>query len=96
MSMAEAERRYPRLRPHETHTPSIHRSDNGGNVPTMGDVVNLNKYRKKKARELKEKVSQQRKLKHGLSGAERSLLEKKRELENKRIDGHKLDPESTP
>ncbi|MFT3927290.1 MAG: DUF4169 family protein [Myxococcales bacterium] len=60
----------------------------------MGDVVNLNKYRKKKARETKEKLSQQRRLKHGLSGAERSLLEKKRELENKRIDGHKLDPES--
>jgi len=61
----------------------------------MGDVVNLNKYRKKKARESKEKATQQRKLKHGLSGPERSLLEKKRELENKRIDGHKLDPEST-
>jgi hypothetical protein len=61
----------------------------------MGDVVNLNKYRKKKARELKEKASQQRKLKHGLSAAERSLLEKKRELENKRIDGHKLDPDNS-
>jgi len=62
----------------------------------MGDVVNLNKYRKKKAREGKEKASPQRRVKHGLSNAERSLLEKKRELENKRIDGHKLEPESTP
>jgi hypothetical protein len=60
----------------------------------MGDVVNLNKYRKKKAREAKEKLAQQRKLQHGLSGSERSLIEKKRELENKRIDGHKLDPDN--
>jgi hypothetical protein len=60
----------------------------------MGDVVNLNKYRKKKAREAKEKQAQQRRLQHGLSGAERSLLEKKRELESKRIDGHKLDPDT--
>jgi hypothetical protein len=62
----------------------------------MGDVVNLNKYRKKKERESKEKASQQRRVKHGLSNSERSLLDKKRELENKRIDGHKMDPESTP
>ncbi len=79
----------------ETHTPPIHPRANGGRMEFMGDVVNLNKYRKKKARESKEKATQQRKLKHGLSGSERSLLEKKRELENKRIDGHKLDPEST-
>ncbi len=61
----------------------------------MGDVVNLNKYRKQKARVAKEKAAQQRSLKHGLSGSERSLLEKKRELEKKRIDGHKLEPDST-
>ncbi len=60
----------------------------------MGDVVNLNKYRKKKAREAKEKLAQQRKLQHGVSGAERALLEKKRELEAKRIDGHRLDPDT--
>jgi hypothetical protein len=60
----------------------------------MGDVVNLNKYRKKKAREAKEKVAQQRRLQHGLTSSERALLEKKRELESKRIDGHKLDPDT--
>jgi hypothetical protein len=60
----------------------------------MGDVVNLNKYRKKKAREAKEKLAQQHKLQHGLSASERALLAKKRELESKRIDGHKLDPDT--
>jgi hypothetical protein len=61
----------------------------------MGDVVNLNKYRKKKAREAKAKLAQQRKLQHGMSDSERKLRERQRELENKRIDGHKLDPETT-
>ncbi len=61
----------------------------------MGDVVNLNKYRKQVAKKAKEKAAEQRRLKSGLSTSERKLLEKKRELEKKRIDGHKLDPDST-
>jgi hypothetical protein len=61
----------------------------------MGDVVNLNKYRKKKAREAKDKLAQQRKLQHGVSHAERALRERKREIESKRLDGHKLDPDNS-
>lgn len=58
----------------------------------MGDVVNLNKYRKLKARKEKERLSEQNRLKNGLSPSERVLREKKKELEEKRLEGHKLEP----
>jgi hypothetical protein len=57
----------------------------------MGDVVNLNKYRKKKAREAREKLGSQNRTKHGLSQAERALRERKQKLQEKRLDGHKLE-----
>lgn len=57
----------------------------------MGDVVNLNKWKKKKAREEREKRAEQNRLSRGMSAAERALREKKRELEEKRLDGHKLE-----
>ena len=64
-----------------------------GTLPAMGEVINLNKYRKKKAREEREKRAEQNRLKRGLSQAERALREKKKELEEKRLDGHKLERE---
>lgn len=57
----------------------------------MGDVVNLNKYRKLKARKEKERLSEQNRLKNGVSTAERALRAKKKELDEKRLEGHKLD-----
>ena len=57
----------------------------------MGDVVNLNKWKKKKAREEREKRAEQNRLSRGMSAAERALRENKRELEEKRLDGHKLE-----
>jgi hypothetical protein len=57
----------------------------------MGEVVNLNKYRKKKAREEREKRAEQNRLKRGLSQAELALREKKKQIEDKRLDGHKLE-----
>jgi hypothetical protein len=59
----------------------------------MGEVVNLNKYRKKKAREEREKRAEQNRLKRGLSQAERALREKKKQIDEKRLDGHKLERE---
>jgi hypothetical protein len=59
----------------------------------MGDVINLNKYRKKKAREERDKRAEQNRLKSGLSQAELSLRAKKKELEDKRLEGHKLERE---
>jgi hypothetical protein len=57
----------------------------------MGEVVNLNKYRKKKAREEREKRAEQNRLKRGLTQAELALREKKKQLDEKRLDGHKLE-----
>lgn len=57
----------------------------------MGDVVNLNKYRKLKARKEKERLAEKNRLKSGLTPAERALRERKKELEAKRLEGHKLD-----
>ncbi|MDB4987178.1 MAG: hypothetical protein JWN04_2356 [Myxococcaceae bacterium] len=61
----------------------------------MGEVVNLNKYRKKKAREEREKRAEQNRLKRGLNQAELSLREKKKQIEAKRLDGHKLEQNQT-
>jgi len=57
----------------------------------MGDVINLNKWKKKKAREEKAKRADENRLRNGLSSAERRLAEKKKELAAKQLDGHKLD-----
>lgn len=59
----------------------------------MGEVINLNKYRKKKAREEREKRAEQNRLKRGMSSTERTLREKKKQLDEKRLDGHKLERE---
>jgi hypothetical protein len=60
----------------------------------MGDVVNLNKYRKLKARKEKEQRAAQNRVKHTLGTSERALREKKKALDDKRLDGHKLDPDN--
>lgn len=59
----------------------------------MGDVVNLNKYRKQKARKEKELRAEQNRAKHATQPAERALREKRKAIEDKRLEGHKLDPE---
>jgi hypothetical protein len=59
----------------------------------MGDVVNLNKYRKQKARKEKEQRAEQNRAKHAALPAERALREKRKALEDKRLEGHKLDPD---
>jgi hypothetical protein len=57
----------------------------------MGDVINLNKWKKQKAREEKAKRAEQNRLRNGLSISERQLAEKKKQLANKQLDGHKLE-----
>ena len=59
----------------------------------MGDVVNLNKYRKLKAKKEKEQRAEQNRAKQAILPAERALREKKKAIEDKRLEGHKLDPE---
>jgi hypothetical protein len=60
----------------------------------MGDVINLNKWKKKKAREEKEKRAQENRLRNGVSSAERRLGDKKKQLADKQLDGHKLESEA--
>lgn len=59
----------------------------------MGDVINLNKWKKKKAREEKEKRAAQNRLRNGLTASEKALAEKKKKLAQKKLDGHRLDPD---
>jgi hypothetical protein len=61
----------------------------------MGELINLNKYRKLKARKEKERLAQQNRLKQGVNAGDRSLREKKKQLEQKRLEGHKLDSDES-
>jgi hypothetical protein len=61
----------------------------------MGDVINLNKYRKLKARREKQRLAEQNRAKNGASGRERVLRERKKALDEKRLEGHKLDPDQS-
>lgn len=57
----------------------------------MGDVINLNKYRKEREREAARRGAEQNRLKHGESKASREQRGKKRALDDKQLEGHKLD-----
>lgn len=62
----------------------------------MGDVVNLNRFRKRKAREDAAKVAEANRLKFGRTRAEKEQQSKQRARELERHDGNKLvrDPEA--
>jgi hypothetical protein len=62
----------------------------------MGDVVNLNKFRKRKAKAEREKRAETNRRLHGRTKAERAqdLLQKKR-LESQ-VDGARLDADREP
>jgi len=57
----------------------------------MGDLINLNKYRKKREREQHKKLADQNRVKHGESKLEKDQRAKKRALDDKQLDGHKID-----
>lgn len=59
----------------------------------MSNVVNLNKFRKRKAKAEEKKRAETNVRLHGRTTAERTLEEKQRELLERRVDGAKL---STP
>jgi hypothetical protein len=62
---------------------------------SMGEVVNLNKYRKLKARQEKQRLADQNRAKNGASSTERAIRERKKQLDEKRLEGHKLDPDKS-
>jgi hypothetical protein len=55
----------------------------------MGDVVNLKRARKRKARETGEAQAEANRMRFGQTGAERRLEEARAELEARRLDSHK-------
>jgi hypothetical protein len=57
----------------------------------MGKVINLNAYRKKKARAERAKHAEANRAQHGQSKQERELKARRKELTDRHVDGHKLD-----
>ncbi|WP_425410281.1 DUF4169 family protein [Hyphococcus sp.] len=56
----------------------------------MNNVVNLNRFRKKKARAGKEKQADENRSRHGRTKAERHKAAQEEESRNRRLDGHAL------
>ncbi|MDF2116693.1 DUF4169 family protein [Roseiarcaceae bacterium H3SJ34-1] len=59
----------------------------------MGDVVNLRRARKLKGRDDSAKTAAANRLAFGRTKAEVRLTQAERELERKRIDAHRLQPD---
>lgn len=56
----------------------------------MSEVVNLRRFRKQKIRDEAEKTAQANRLAFGLSKAEREKAALQNELDQKRVDGHRM------
>ena len=57
----------------------------------MAETTNLGKFRKKKAREQKEKQATENRIAYGRKKSEKTLAEKNRLLGQKKIDAMKID-----
>jgi hypothetical protein len=57
----------------------------------MGDVVNLNRFKKNKAKELREREADANRIKFGRTKAEKTLTAAEKDLAEKSLDGHKID-----
>lgn len=62
----------------------------------MGDVVNLNKFRKERAREAARRAARGNRLRFGRTGAEKSTDRLTRDQADKALDGKKRGPGTTP
>lgn len=58
-----------------------------------GNVVNLNRFRKKKAREEKEKRAATNRILHGRTGAQKERERLDRERAERALEGKRLEPE---
>jgi hypothetical protein len=56
----------------------------------MGEVVNLNRFRKARAKAEKEQQAEQNRLRHGRPKAEKRQTESERERGERDLDGKKL------
>lgn len=59
----------------------------------MGEVVNLRRARKAAGRRAKEEAAADARIKHGTPRAVRELAEARRDIETRRLDGHRLESE---
>ena len=67
-----------------------------GRLPRMvGDVVNLNRFRKKKQREDKAKQAEINRVRHGRTKADRERELLKREVAARVLEGKRLDGDSS-
>ncbi len=57
----------------------------------MGEILNLKLHRKRKARTARESEAAANRAKFGRAKDERKLIESKHDLEEKRLEGHKLE-----
>jgi hypothetical protein len=62
-----------------------------GYALVMGTVINLNRYRKQKARKDRAKQAETNRRVHGRTKQEQNVEVLRKDLDRKRIDGHKLD-----
>lgn len=63
----------------------------------MADIINLNQYRKAKARAEKERLAEQNRLRHGRTGAEKRVVRREQERQVLELEGKRLEaktPES--
>lgn len=63
----------------------------------MGDIVNLRRLRKRRAREDAAATAHQARIDSGLTAAARTMAQKLRARDSARLDGHRLDgPQVAP
>lgn len=62
----------------------------------MGEIVNLRRARKHRARADADRTAEANRVAFGRTKAEKSLTRAERELAERRIEGHRLDPASPP
>jgi hypothetical protein len=59
----------------------------------MGDVVNLNRFRKRKREEEAARVAKENSIRHGRTRAERQAQKRRREKQESELDGARLSSE---
>ena len=61
----------------------------------MAQIINLNKRRKAKKRQEKEKKAAENRVKYGRTKQERLLAKQEKERADRHLDGHKLEPSNS-
>ncbi|MBI1391886.1 MAG: DUF4169 family protein [Alphaproteobacteria bacterium] len=62
----------------------------------MGDIVNLNRFRKSKARRDKVTAAAENRVKFGRKKSERNAAKSDAARSNKELDGHRLNDKDSP